>query len=179
MYVCIHIYLCPNLPAKTSSYVFGEPSVAGLLCAKWERKCIKSDQKMQPFWEENYDLEVLSLQENWTGQGNNQKPGRKNYLFLLFLLHGRIPVSVWTGQRMCMFEKGIKKASKYFGMRSSKQELKNDFAGHFTMDQDVVTLEHMVSLQIFQPHQAQSPFSFRSSQQFCVLIIWFLVPQWM
>lgn len=35
---------------------------------------------MQPFWEENYDLEVLSLQENWTGQGNNQKPGRKNYL---------------------------------------------------------------------------------------------------
>lgn len=68
IYICIHIYFCPpNVSAKNSIYVFGDPSVTGLVCAKWDRKNIKSDQKMQQFWEENYDLEVLSLQENWTG----------------------------------------------------------------------------------------------------------------
>lgn len=77
-YTCIHIYLCPlNLSAKNSNYVFGEPSVAGLLLAKWERKNIKSDQKMQPFWEENYDLEVFSLQKDWTDHDKNHTEARK------------------------------------------------------------------------------------------------------
>lgn len=39
MYVCIHMHLCPpHLSAKTSSYVFEEPSVAGLLCAERESR---------------------------------------------------------------------------------------------------------------------------------------------
>lgn len=84
--------------------VFGEPSVACLLSAKWERKSIKNDQKTQPFWEENYDLEVLSLQENWTGQGNNHTEASKKKItyvwgkvILWLILHGRVPVSVWAG----------------------------------------------------------------------------------
>lgn len=52
MCVCIHMYLCPpHLSAKTSSYVFEEPSVAGLLCAEREsvlkmiRKCNHFEKK--------------------------------------------------------------------------------------------------------------------------------------
>lgn len=56
-------------------------------------------------------------------------------------------------------------------MQSSKQELKNYLVGHFMMDQAAVILDHIVSLQILQPRQALPTFFFRSSQQFCVLIL--------